>query len=220
MRNAKWSIRPAALRAACILHFALCISPVITTAEIIDRVLAVVGGAVIMQSDALAAFELGVVDPGTTEDPMAAVLSQLIDRQLIIAEVDRYVPPEPSADAIERAAQQVRARFATAAAYDSALARSGMGEARLRRMLRDELRIRAYLDERFPVPPPDDDALGQYYRDHLGAFTRAGQIVPFDAARADITIALAASRRSALVSDWVRGLRRRADITNLYVPRR
>ena len=135
----------------CILHAAWCIAHrVIATAEIIDRVLAVVSGAVIMQSDVLAAFELGVVDPGTTDDPMAAVLSQLIDRQLILAEVDRYVPPEPSADAIERAAQQVRARFATAAAYDSALARSGMGEARLRRMLRDELRIRAYLDERFP----------------------------------------------------------------------
>ena len=130
-------------------------------AEIIDRVLAVVSGAVIMQSDVLAAFELGMVAPGTTDDPMAAVLSQLIDRQLMLAEVDRYVPPEPSADAIDRAAQQVRARFATASAYDAALARSGMGEERLRRLLRDELRIRAYLDERFIVPPPGDDELGQ-----------------------------------------------------------
>jgi hypothetical protein len=197
----------------------LCIAAIVE-AEIIDRVLAVVSGAVIMQSDVLAAFDLGVVDPGTTDDPMAAVLSQLIDRQLILAEVDRYVPPEPSPDAIERAAQQVRARFATADAYDSALARSGMGEARLRRMLRDELRIRTYLDERFTVPPPTDNELGQYYRDHLGSFTKGGQIVPFDAARADITIAVAASRRAALVSDWVRGLRRRAEISNLYLVRR
>jgi hypothetical protein len=202
------------------LHFALCIAPVIAAAEIIDRVLAVVSGAVIMQSDVLAAFELGVLAPGTTDDPMAAVLSQLIDRQLILAEVDRYVPPEPSADAIERAAQEVRARFATAAAYESALARSGMGEARLRRMLRDELRIRTYLDERFAVPPPSDDELGRYYRDHPGTFTRGGQIVPFDDARAEITLAVAASRRAALVGDWVRGLRRRAEISNLYLVRR
>jgi hypothetical protein len=192
----------------------------IVEAEIIDRVLAVVSGAVIMQSDVLAAFELGVVAPGPTDDPMAAVLSQLIDRQLILAEVDRYVPPEPSADAIEQAAQQVRGRFATPDAYDAALARSGMGEARLRRLLRDELRMRTYLDERFAVPPPSDDELGQYYRDHLGAFTRGGQIVPFDAARAEITTAVAASRRAALVSDWVRGLRRRAEIINLYLVRR
>src|SRR6266850_6019663 len=163
MHNAQCTMWRAASRAVCIVHCALCISPVILAAEIIDRVLAVVSGAVIMQSDVLAAFELGVVDPGATDDPMAAVLSQLIDRQLILAEVDRYAPPEPSADAIERAAQQVRARFATARAYESALARSGMGEARLRRMLRDELRIRTYLDERFTVPPPSDDELGRYY---------------------------------------------------------
>jgi parvulin-like peptidyl-prolyl isomerase len=189
-------------------------------AEIIDRVLAVVSGAVIMQSDVLGAFELGMVAPGTTDDPMAAVLSQLIDRQLMLAEVDRYVPPEPSADAIDRAAQQVRARFATASEYDSALARSGMGEERLRRLLRDELRIRAYLDERFIVPPPGDDELGQYYRDHLGTFTRDGQVVPFDAARAEIAAAVATTRRAALISDWVRGLRRRAEISNLYLVRR
>jgi len=130
------------------------------------------------------------------------------------------VPPEPSADAIERAAQQVRARFATAREYESALERSGMGEARLHRMLRDELRMRTYLDQRFTVPSPSDDELGQYYRDHLGSFTRGGQIVPFDAARAEITTAVTASRRSALISDWVRGLRRRAEISNLYLMRR
>jgi hypothetical protein len=189
-------------------------------AEIIDRVLAVVGGAVIMQSDVLAAFELGMVAPGTTDDPMAAVLSQLIDRQLMLAEVDRYVPPEPSAGAIDRAAEQVRARFATASEYDAALARAGMGEERLRRLLRDELRIRAYLDERFIVPPPGDDELAQYYRDHLATFTQGGQVVPFDTARAEITAAVATTRRAALIGDWVKGLRRRADISNLYLVRR
>jgi hypothetical protein len=202
------------------MHCVLCISPVTLKAEIIDRVLAVVGGAVIMQSDVLAAFELGIVAPGATDDPMAAVLSMLIDRQLILAEVDRYAPPEPSSDAIERAAQQVRGRFATVQAYEAALARSGMGEARMRRVLRDELRIRTYLDERFTVPAPTEDELGRYYRDHLDTFTRGGQVVPFDAARAEITTAVATSRRAALISDWVRGLRRRADISNLYLPRR
>ena len=203
----------------CVLPCALGVAAMVE-AEIIDRVLAVVSGAVIMQSDALAAFELGVVDPGATDDPIAAVLSQLIDRQLILAEVDRYAPPEPTADAIERAAQQARARFATPVAYESALARSGMGEARLRRMWRDELRIRSYLDERFAVAPPSDDELGQYYREHLAAFTRGGQVVPFDAARDELITAVVTSRRSALVSDWVRGLRRRADISNLYLVRR
>jgi hypothetical protein len=189
-------------------------------AEIIDRVLAIVGGAVITQSDVIAAYELGLVTVEKTDDPIAAVLSRLIDRSVILAEVDRYAPPEPSPEAIDRAAQQVRATFTTAQAYDAALARSGIDQARLRQTLRDELRIRAYLDQRFTVPPPTNDELETYYRDHPGDFTRGGQVVPVDAARAEIATALTTIRRTTLIDDWVSGLRRRADVSNLYLARR
>src|ERR1700694_792412 len=90
-------------------------------AEIIDRVLAIVGGGVITQSDVTAAYELGLVTIEKTEDPIAAVLSQLIDQNLILIEVDRYAPPEPTSEAIDGAAKQVRATFATSQAYDAAL---------------------------------------------------------------------------------------------------
>jgi hypothetical protein len=189
-------------------------------AEIIDRVLAIVGGGVITQSDVTMASELGLVTVGKTDDPIAAVLSSLIDRYVILAEVDRYAPPEPAPEAIDRAVEQVRGSFATAGAYDAALARSGIDQARLRQTLRDELRIRAYLDRRFTVPPPTDAEMDAYYRDHLGHFTRGGQVVPFPAARAEIATALTAARRTALIDDWVSGLRRRADVSNLYLTRR
>jgi hypothetical protein len=209
-------------RAVCVLltigHLALCGTG--AGAEIIDRVLAIVGGAVIMQSDVTMAFELGLVTVGKTDDPIAAVLSQLIDRSVMLAEVDRYAPPEPTPEQIDRAAQQVRAGFATAQAYDAALARSGIDQARLRQTLRDELRIRTYLDQRFTVPPPTDDEMAVYYRDHPGDFTRGGQVVPVDAARAEIAAVLTAARRKTLVDDWVSGLRRRADVSNLYLTRR
>jgi hypothetical protein len=189
-------------------------------AEIIDRVLAVVAGGVITQSDVTAAFELGLVTVEKTDDPIAAVLSRLIDRYVILAEVDRYAPPEPTAEAVDRAAEHVRATFRTAQAYDAALARSGIDQARLRQTLRDELRIRAYLDQRFTVPPPTNDELETYYRDHAGDFTRGGQVVPVDAARAEIATALTTTRRMTLIDDWVSGLRRRADVSNLYLTRR
>jgi parvulin-like peptidyl-prolyl isomerase len=189
-------------------------------AEIIDRVLAIVGGGVIMQSDVTMSFELGLVTVEQTDDPIAAVLSRLIDRYVILAEVDRYAPAEPTPEAIDRAAQQVRETFATARAFDAALARSGIDQARLRQTLRDELRIRAYLDQRFTVPPPTDDEIETYYRNHLGDFTRGGQVVPVDAARAEIATALVATRRTTLIDDWVNGLRRRADVSNLYLTRR
>lgn len=148
-------------------------------AEIIERVLAVVQGVVITQSDATAASDLGLVTVEPTDDPLGATLAKLIDRQLILTEVERYAPAEPAAEAIDRKVQAVRARFTSTDAYTAALNRSGLDEARLRQLLRDELRIEAYLDQRFP-----------------------------------------ADRRPNLVADWVNGLRRRAEVIDLYLPRR
>ena len=43
----------------------------------------------------------------------------------------------------------MRQRFASPAAFDAALARSGIDEQHLRETLRQDLRMRAYLDQRF-----------------------------------------------------------------------
>lgn len=126
--------------------------------ETIDRVLAVVAGDIIMLSDVRAARELGLVDPGSVPDRDRAVLSQLIDRALILDEVERYAPPEPSPDAIDRAFRAVRARFESAAAFAAALARVGFDEPQLRATLRQDLRIGAYLDQRFAGETPERGA--------------------------------------------------------------
>jgi hypothetical protein len=150
-------------------------------AETIDRVLAVVGGQLITLSDVTAARDLGLQSAGAAPDPVRAVLNKLIDRELVLAEVDRYAPPEPSAAAVDREVQVVRTRFASPAAFDAALARSGIDEKHLRETLREDLRMRAYLDQRF---------------------------------------AAAADRRQTLVDEWVAGLRRRGDVSDLYLAAR
>jgi hypothetical protein len=147
-------------------------------AETIDRVLAVVNGNLITLSDVTAARELGLVLPGSVSDPIRAILSSLIDRALQLSEVERYAPPEPAADALDRELETVRARFPTGAAFEAALARSGIDLQRLREMLREDLRIRAYLVQRFVS---------------------------------------AADRRQQLIADWLAGLRRRAELTDLYL---
>ena len=123
--------------------------------EVIDRVLAVVAGDLIMQSDVRAARELGLVTANDSGDQDRAVLSQLIDRALILDEVERYAPPEPSPDAIDRAFRAVRGRFASDDAFDAVLARTGFDERQLRSVLRQNLRIRAYLDQRFGGETPE-----------------------------------------------------------------
>ena len=118
-------------------------------AETIDRVLAVVAGQLITLSDVTAAADLGLQSADEAADPVRAVLSKLIDRELVLAEVDRYAPAEPTAEAVDREVQRVRQRLPSPAAFDATLARSGIDEKHLRETLRQDLRMRAYLDQRF-----------------------------------------------------------------------
>ena len=119
-------------------------------AETIDRVLAVVAGQLITLTDVTAARDLGLQSAEGASDPVRAVLTKLIDRELVLAEVERYAPPEPTADAVDSEVQRVRQRFPSQAALDRALERSGIDDKHLRETLRQDLRTRAYLDQRFP----------------------------------------------------------------------
>ena len=131
------------------LCLALLVGTSAASAETIDRVLAVVGGQLITLSDVTAARDLGLQSADNVPDPVRAILSKLIDRELILAEVDRYAPPEPTAEAVEREVGRIRARFPSVDALAAALARSGVDEKHLLEMARQDLRIRAYLDQRF-----------------------------------------------------------------------
>jgi hypothetical protein len=204
--------------ASCLVGLGWCVLPL--RAEIIDRVLSVVDGVVITESDVVAARELGLVSSADADDPTGAVLARLVDRRLVLAEVDRYAPPEPAADEVDREFQAVRTRLGSGPAYAAALARSGVDEKHLRQTLRDDLRIRAYTEQRFAIPPATENELNQYYREHIEAFTHSGRVVPLEVVRADIARTLSTARRATLIQDWVSGLRRRANIMDLYLTRR
>jgi len=186
--------------------------------EVVDRLLAVAAGNLIMLSDVTAAREFGLVARGAEPDPVRDTLSRLIDRAIILAEVERYAPPEPDADAVDRELQAVRSGFPSPQAFDQTLARVGVNERHLRETLRQNLRIRAYLDQRFTVPPPTDEEVGRYYREHQQEFSRDGASVPLDQARQNVVEAVRTERRRVLVDDWVLGLRRRSEIVDMYRP--
>jgi hypothetical protein len=129
----------------------------VVRAETIDRVLAVAGGEVIMLSDVTAALDLGLLPDGDAvdrgndhnSDHIAATLAKLIDRALVLVEVNRYAPPEPADAVVARELAAVRARFPSQQAFESALERSGITESHLREIVRENLRIRAYIGQRF-----------------------------------------------------------------------
>ncbi len=206
------------LRTAALVFVLVIASGGAPQAEIIDRVLAVAAGDVIMLSDVVAARELGLVSASDGPDPARDALTQLIDRSLILAEVERYVPPEPRAEVVDSELQAVRARFPSPQAYDAALARAGIREAHLRETVRQNLRIRAYLEQRFTVPAPPEQELERYYREHPERFARNGAVPPMEEVRAQVEAAATEERRLRLMDEWLAGLRRRAEILDLYLP--
>ncbi|MDE3153990.1 MAG: hypothetical protein KGN76_02760 [Acidobacteriota bacterium] len=197
---------------------AAAVQPGLRADEIIDRVLAVVSGEVITLSDARAARTFGLVTLPPGVDAINAVLQQLIDRDLMLGEVEHYAPPEPDPKAIDRDLAAIRARFPSQAAYEQALLVAGFDQAHLRAVVRDNLRIQAYLDQRFPTPPaPSDEEVAQYYQTHAAAFTRNGVRLPLAQVHDEIVARLDAERRNALIAEWLAGLRVRGNLRILYL---
>jgi hypothetical protein len=155
----------------CILAF-LFASP--ARGELIERVLAVVAGQPITLSDVVGARDLGFQSGADAADPLRAILSKMIDRELMLAETDRYGPPEPSADAVDRDVARVRARFASQAEFDAAVARSGVDAQHLRETVRQNLRIAAYLDQRFTAAGDRRQAL---IDDWIAGLRRRGNVL-------------------------------------------
>jgi hypothetical protein len=178
-------------------------------AELVDRVMAVVGTAVVTLSDVRAAEAFGLTPGGAP----AEVLAALIDRELMLGEVDRSAAPEPESAVLDRRLAQIQARFSSRARYEQALARTAMTEVRLRAVVSETLRIETYVDRRFgsSAQPAPDEVL-RYYREHPAEFTRAGRLAPFDEVQAATQQKLAADRRRELVVEWLDRLRRRGQV--------
>jgi hypothetical protein len=80
--------------------------------------------------------------------------------------------------------------------------------------VRDDLRIHAYIEQRFAgAMEATDDEIENYFRQHAGEFVRNGQPVPSAEAQSIARERVMAARRQALTDEWLSGLRKRAEIT-------
>jgi hypothetical protein len=126
------------------------------SAAVIDRIMAVVGGQPIMLSDVTAATTFQLVDvPTGTADATQYVLGRLIRRTLVLTEVNRFQPPEPDEIEITIRIDNLERRAGSADALQRELDVTGMTRDQLRHYIRDDLRIRTYLLERFGANRPE-----------------------------------------------------------------
>jgi hypothetical protein len=136
----------------------------------------------------------------------------------MIAEVDRFQPPDPPSSRVDEILAGVRGRVG-AGAWTSALRHSGADEDLVRAFVRDSLRLEAYLRQRFGVlAEPGDEAVRQAYEQRRAAAPPGSAVPPFETLRATIQDQLREARYRALLAEWVVELRQRADISVRGVP--
>jgi hypothetical protein len=198
------------------LIVAASISSLIHAQEVVlDRMLAIVNGDVVTLSDVRAARQLRLVagTPGISDDQLVMAL---VERRLMLAEVGRSAVPEPSATqvAAQRAAWQATLPPGTDLA--AALRNAGLKDQTLDAWLRADLRIAAYLDQRFnAVAQPTREQALTYYRAHESEFLVAGPgsvVAPFPTVEADVRKRVAADRRAVRIREWIDTLKQRAEI--------
>jgi hypothetical protein len=193
-----------------VLHFAFCILHFASEAsaqQLLDRIVARVSGTAITLSELQAARGLGIVE-GATED---VALQQMIDRQLLLTEVARFPPQEPTDAAV--AAEVGRERAAAGSRLAELMVSTGTGDDRLRDLARDTLRIDGYVDQRFGTAQQvTQDEAAAYYDAHPEEFRRNGVLIPFEEALPVARERANAQRRRAQLDRWLLDLRARADI--------
>ena len=75
--------------------------------------------------------------------------------------------------------------------------------------MRDDLRIQAYIEQRFAgAMEATDDEIENYLREHAGEFVRNGQPLPAAEAQSIARERVMAARRQALTDEWLIGSQR------------
>jgi hypothetical protein len=175
--------------------------------ELLDRTLALVGGQPITLSDARGAIALQLIDD--PKGSLADVTARLVDRALVLREVQRYAPPAPEESAVESRFADIRRRLG--GAFATILETHGLTETRVRGWIRDDLRAQAYLAQRFASASlPSETEVAAVYNRQRAEFDKAG--LTFEQAAPIVRERLIEQRRRELVVDWVADLRRRTDV--------
>lgn len=183
--------------------------------NILDRILAIVNGEVVTLSDVRAARQLKLIadaDRWTDEQ----VLNALIERHLTTNEVARYSQAEPAAAEVAARRAAWEAALPRGVTASAALATVGMREGALTDWFRADLRLAAYLDQRFTAAAqPTRQQAQAYFQQHGADFAVNGVTPLFADVEAEVRRRVAAERRATRIKDWVESLKQRAEIRRL-----
>jgi hypothetical protein len=129
----------------------------------IDRTLQRVNGTAIMTSDVRQARLLRLLNPPPASDD--AILTALENRLLMLNEAARGAIGEPAAAQIAARRQAWAALWPSPAEVAAQIQRAGVTDRALDGWFRDDLRMEAYIAQRFPPDPRRDERIASWIKD-------------------------------------------------------
>ena len=184
----------------------------------IDRIAAVIERQVITVSEISQLVELRFF-PRTAnqseDDYRHAVLESLIAQALRYRDVERFGAADIPKDSIETRLREIVARFPTPADFDAALKRSELTIDEFRALIKRQLQVEAYIQERFaPLIFVSSDEIEAEYRGRWSQQRRQRglPIPPLAGVTDEIRTLLRADRLQTEVEKWTAQLRAHANV--------
>ena len=183
----------------------------------VDRIAAVVDRQVLTVSEITQLVELRFFPrlAQSDEDHRREVLDALIAQALRYRDVERFGAQDIPADSIESRLLEIQRRFASEADFQAALTRTELTLDEVRALIKRQLQVEAYIQERFaPLVFVSNEEVDGYYR---GVWARQRRerglaVPPLAAVREEVRNAVRGSRLHEEIDRWTAQLRERANV--------
>jgi len=188
------------------------------SAATIDRVAAVIDRDVLTVSEIsqMADIRFFPRKAGQTDDDYRHdILESLIAQALRFRDVERFGAQDISKDSIEARLLEIQKRFASPSEFTAALARAELTLDEARTLVKRQLQVEAYVQERFaPLIFVSSEEIDSYYRGDWSQQRRQRglAIPPLNDVREDIRALLRAGRLQTEIEKWTAQLRARANV--------
>jgi hypothetical protein len=187
-------------------------------ATTVDRIAAVIDQQVLTVSEVsqMALIRFFPRTAGRSEDEYRRdILDALVAQALRFRDVERFGAADIPKDSIESRMVEIQRRFASPAEFDAALAKAELTPDELRALVKRQLQVEAYIQERFAplIFVPNEDIATYYagpWREQRVA--RGLPMPPLNDVREEIRTLIRSRQLDQQIETWTTQLRARANV--------
>jgi len=183
----------------------------------VDRIAAVIDRQVLTVSEVTQMVGIRFF-PRTAEDEddhRREVLDALIAQALRLRDVERFGAQDIPRDTIEARLLEIQRRFPSEAEFNAAVARAELTLDEVRALVKRQLQVEAYIQERFaPLVFISNEDIAEYYRGPWTAQRRERGLAvpPLETVREEVRTAVRSTRLQEEIGKWTGQLRARANV--------